>query len=605
MQEGLMEELTYRAAVQYLFANAGIASAPGLRPADYWRRFDRLLDALGRPERAQPGGCAVVHVAGTNGKGTTTALCDALLRGAGVGPVGLFTSPHLHCWRERIRVDGRLATQEEVTAGVRLLRAAEPELARALHAEAKGAAAAEAGAPGEAMLTPFEKLTALALLVFRAAGVRWLVLETGLGGRWDCTNQLIADRAERLPVEGDAELSWPASVLAAGAPAAAVGICRVGMDHMNVLGGTLAAIAAEKAGILKRGVSAFSVPQPVDADSVLRATAARRGALLAFPQLDDADFCRALALAAADGPAASTGARAAPGALVLPRWLQSAHQQHNLLLAISLVRSALSQAGDAHGEGSATRAGGLWTQPTVDAALRAGLATIWPGRLETLSLGGGGGGGGEGPARSIMLDCAHNEDALRALLEHLGAESVTPTIGGSVGELPGGGLGRGLSGEFGGGGSRPALTLVFGTNRDKDVATLLRLIGHFATDRARAGPRVRAVHLVASAHPKSCAADALLEAARAQAPDVPWCVVSSVAAAVDLAAGQAVGSPAPSSVPPTLAELGDYTLVVGSTYVVAEARARIAQTHPAALRADDWVHEILREPDLGVLAVAI
>ena len=152
-------EEAYAAAVRSIFSNADYSGAATRykNPQECWTRFEALLDRLGRPGAA----LHVVHIAGTNGKGTTSALCEAMLRESGVR-VGLFTSPHLHCFRERIRIDGALVSREAVVAGMARVSAA---------AEAVGGA------------SPFEKLTALALLCFDAAGVSWAVLETGLGGR--------------------------------------------------------------------------------------------------------------------------------------------------------------------------------------------------------------------------------------------------------------------------------------------------------------------------------------------------------------------------------------------------------------------------------------
>lgn len=628
-----MAQLDYADGVRYVFQNAKLASASSLSPVDYWRRFDRLLDVLGRPDRL-PAGHAVVHVAGTNGKGTTTALCAEMLRAAGVGPVGLFTSPHVHCWRERIRIDGRLASREQITAGVRVLRAAEIALAAEAHSQEE--AGAKAGPAGDTGLTPFERLTALALIIFRAAGVRWLVLETGLGGRWDCTNHVVADR---LPLESRSgteanphssseadertHLTWPAPIAAEIAVPAVVGICRVGLDHMNVLGGTLAKIAAEKAGILKRGVPAFSTPQPAEAEAVIRVTASERGAPLAFPGLDDADLRRLLELAALDGAAADAASAAHAAALpvvratspaTLPLWLRPVHQQHNLALAVALVRALLASAeaasrpaSDAAGSALPASRGGAaesvwermprWEQPTIDAALRGALVARWPGRLEAVTMRGvAGADGARTGSRLLLFDCAHNEDALCALLAHLGSFGWSPRAHATEA------LEEQAALDAQAHGVQRALTIVFGANRDKDARTLLRMLGEFAMGRARSGGiQVRAVHLVASSHPKACDATALLALAREEAAEAPWAAITSVAAAVDLATGLAA---TPSETPMDLLQPEETTLFVGSVAIVGDARTRLAQTHPSALPADDWAHEGLREAELGVLVAA-
>ena len=224
----------YAECIRYLFSNADYSGTAKRyqNPTENWARFDALLQKLGRP--ALDGAVKIVHIAGTNGKGTTSALCDAMLR-AGGARVGLFTSPHLHSFRERIRVDGKLVSREAVVAAVREVRAAVDTL------------------DGGGGASPFEKLTAAALVCFKNSGVEWAVLETGLGGRWDCTNHC--------------------------APSVC-GVTKIGLDHMNVLGSTVEAIAGEKAGIIKAGVAAFAAPQEEAALAVLRAAATKVGTTL-------------------------------------------------------------------------------------------------------------------------------------------------------------------------------------------------------------------------------------------------------------------------------------------------------------------------------------
>jgi len=183
-----------------------------------------LLDDLGRPEQA----FRSIHVAGTNGKGSTSALIERLLRATGVR-TGLFTSPHLVHYRERVRVDGRALEPGGVT---RLL-------------ERVGAA------PSSAARTFFEATFALAALAFEEAGVDTAVLETGLGGRLDSTNVV--------------------------SPALTV-LTPIGLDHMELLGATLETIASEKAGILKPGVPVVVGPQDPRALAVISARAREVGA---------------------------------------------------------------------------------------------------------------------------------------------------------------------------------------------------------------------------------------------------------------------------------------------------------------------------------------
>ena len=179
-------------------------------------RIEALLAALGRPEA----GLRIVHIGGTNGKGSVAALTAAILQAAGLR-TGLYTSPHLLHVTERVRIDGR-AVPEEVLA--RHAARIEPAL--------------EAGAA-----TFFEALTAVALGAFAEAGVEAAVLEVGLGGRFDATN--------------------------VGQPLVSV-VTRIDYDHQEFLGKRLADIAGEKAGII-RGGTALSAAQAPEAMAVIEA----------------------------------------------------------------------------------------------------------------------------------------------------------------------------------------------------------------------------------------------------------------------------------------------------------------------------------------------
>ena len=190
----------------------------------------RLLARLGDPHD----GLRIVHVAGSKGKGSTVLCCEALLAAAG-RRVGTFTSPHLEQWTERFRIDGRevpgarlAAAVEEIRPHVESLRAEDPERAP----------------------TFFDATTAAALLLFRDAGVDAAVLEVGLGGRLDSTNVV--------------------------APAVTC-ITQIELEHTDRLGSTLAAIAGEKAGILKPGVPLVAGDLAPEAREVVGARAAELG----------------------------------------------------------------------------------------------------------------------------------------------------------------------------------------------------------------------------------------------------------------------------------------------------------------------------------------
>ncbi|MFN3938550.1 MAG: bifunctional folylpolyglutamate synthase/dihydrofolate synthase [Gemmobacter sp.] len=191
-------------------------------------RMHRLLAALGHPERRLP---PVIHVAGTNGKGSTQAMIRAGLEAAG-HTVHAYTSPHLARFHERIRIAGRLIEEDHLSA---LLDECET-------------------ANGDAPITFFEITTAAALLAFSRVPANWLLLEVGLGGRLDATN--VVDRPE-LTV-----------------------ITPVSLDHQQYLGDTIEQIATEKAGILKPGVPCVVAPQHPDGLAAIEARAEAVGAPL-------------------------------------------------------------------------------------------------------------------------------------------------------------------------------------------------------------------------------------------------------------------------------------------------------------------------------------
>jgi dihydrofolate synthase/folylpolyglutamate synthase len=195
-------------------------------------RMWRLLNALGNPERRLP---PVIHIAGTNGKGSTQAMIRAGLEAQG-NRVHAYTSPHLARFHERIRLAGDLISEDALTDALDRCYAANQ---------------------GE-NITYFEITTCAALLVFAETPADYTLLEVGLGGRLDATNVM--------------------------EPAVSI-ITPVDLDHQQFLGDTLAAIAGEKAGIIKRGVPCFVGPQHDDAMDVIERTAARIGApLIAYGQ---------------------------------------------------------------------------------------------------------------------------------------------------------------------------------------------------------------------------------------------------------------------------------------------------------------------------------
>jgi dihydrofolate synthase/folylpolyglutamate synthase len=323
-------------------------------------RIERLLAALGNPERALP---PVIHVAGTNGKGSTVAMIRAGLEAAG-GRCHVYTSPHLARFHERIRVAGALIDEDRLTA---LLDRCE---------------AANAGLP----ITFFEITTAAALLAFAETPADWCLLEVGLGGRLDATNVVARPR---LSV-----------------------ITPVSLDHQQYLGETLAEIAFEKAGVLKRGAPCVVGPQAAAAWDVIVDQARAVDAPLIAEGQDWQVWEEHGRLVFQDGA----------GLLDLPRpALIGAHQVVNAGAALAALRTL--GADEAACEAAVTRAD-------------------WPARMQRLRRGPL--VEAAGPAAEVWLDGGHNPAAGLALAE-------------AVGRLP----------------PRP-LHLVVGMLRTKDVAGFLR-----------------------------------------------------------------------------------------------------------------------------------
>ena len=263
----------------------------------------RLIDELEvAPETT------VIHVAGTNGKGSVCAIIDAIARAAGIRS-GLYTSPHLVTFRERIRVNGEMISREEVAHGLTTIR--------------------NLIATWNPQPTFFEIATALALAHLKNKGCEVIVLEKGLGGRLDATNAVDSQIAVITPID---------------------------FDHQQFLGDTIEQIAAEKAGIIKRGQLALSAQQPDSVADVLRARAAEVAVDVQFVPFD------------------------LPVGLHVN--LRGEHQRANAALAIAAAKTVL---------------------PITANAIGLGLADVeWPGRFQIWS-------------DKIVIDGAHNPAGARAL----------------------------------------------------------------------------------------------------------------------------------------------------------------------------------------------
>lgn len=277
--------------------------------------------AMGNPQDELP----VVHVAGTNGKGAVCALVDSALRAAGF-KVGRYTSPHLVSLNERFSLDGTPVPETKLDAAFRNLPTANSQ--------------------PPANLTYFELLTATAFELYRRERVDYLVLETGLGGRLDATNVVAR-------------------------PAVCV-ITRIGLDHCDWLGHTLAEIAAEKGGIIKPEVPVVLGAMPDEARIVLERIAAERHApcVYAPESVDEGSVPRNLALGGSFNRENAVTALAA-------------------LKVLDIGREAVE---------------------------RGFSSTVWPGRYQRI----------EKDGKKFLVDGAHNPPAMRALVDSLKKESVLP-----------------------------------------------------------------------------------------------------------------------------------------------------------------------------------
>ena len=328
-----------------------------------------ICAGLGHPQNSWPS----VIIAGTNGKGSVAAMVEAGLRAAGLR-TGLYTSPHLVRIEERFAIDGTpVATAELIEAAATVQQAvARLREQRRLETEP----------------TFFEVTTAIGFELFRRARVGFVVLEVGLGGRFDATN--------------------------VATPVAAA-ITTIDFDHERFLGHTIAAIAGEKAGVIKRGMRVVVGETKPDAVSVIERACREQGALMVHAaggsRVDILDFEGGAALVDLTTPARHYG----PARLAL----HGRHQVQNAVVAARLLEEV-----DA-----------LGTPIPAEAIVAALASTRWPGRLDLLT---------DEQGRMVLCDSAHNPAGARVLADYL--REVHP------GGLP----------------------IVFGIMKDKDVSGTLK-----------------------------------------------------------------------------------------------------------------------------------
>jgi dihydrofolate synthase / folylpolyglutamate synthase len=368
--------MTYTEAMHFWFGRINY-EVKSPTPSDLsLDRMRALLQRLGNPQERFP----IVHVAGSKGKGSTSAMLAAILQHAG-RRTGLFTSPHLVSVEERIQVGRAPITPEELTVSMTEIQSQsvkEPNLA--------------------ATLTFFEIATAMGFLHFARRRVDIAVVEVGLGGRFDSTNVC--------------------------EPLLSI-ITSISFDHTQILGNTLAQIAMEKAGIVKRGRPCISGVDAPEARTVIERTCHKRNAPLC--QVDRDYHYRHIPAAPSEPNrrlprvAVTIGQRCWPPLEVA---LLGAHQAANAALAVVAVDELRRQ--------------GL---AISDDAVANGLATVqWPARQEIVSR-----------RPLVLLDCAHNVASAEALAATLTGSFPKSRIGGKR-------------------------YLIFAGSGDKDLAGMLRVL---------------------------------------------------------------------------------------------------------------------------------
>ncbi|GAA0255978.1 bifunctional folylpolyglutamate synthase/dihydrofolate synthase [Cryptosporangium japonicum] len=327
-------------AAELARAEAGLnARGPGRMVPDR-DRIVALLDLLGNPQRAYPS----IHLTGTNGKTSTSRMVDSLLKAFGLR-VGRYTSPHLESVTERIALDG------EPIPGGKFAAAYDEVAPMADLLDAKNADP----------VTYFEFTTAMAFAAFADAPVDVAVVEVGLGGQWDATNVLAAGVAVVTPIS---------------------------LDHAALLGGTVASIATEKAGIIHGDASVITAVQPADAIEPLLSRAASEGASVAREGVEFGVLERTIAVGGQQ--LRLKGLAGEYGEIFLP--LYGAHQAQNAVMALAAVEAFLGAA-----PGRALAAD----------AVREGFANVRsPGRLERLRT-----------SPTVLVDAAHNPAGMTATVQ--------------------------------------------------------------------------------------------------------------------------------------------------------------------------------------------
>lgn len=391
--------MNYDQAIEYLESLQSTKIELGLE------RISAACRLLGNPEKKFPS----VIVAGTNGKGSTCAFLESILQHHGL-KVGLYISPHLVDVRERIQINRELISKEDFARMVESVYHSDPE-------RSEGEESHET-----IRLTYFEFLAAMAFLYFAEQKVDIAVLEVGLGGRFDATNVV-------TPLVS--------------------AITRIDLDHQGYLGNTIAEIAYQKAGIIKKDIPAVTIDQSPDAMEVLRRVANENNSMLHV---------------------------VSPNEVKWKLGLNGEHQYENAALAVRAVEIALPfvKGGLGWGRNSTSPTPSLQRRGDVaDELVSTALAsTKWPGRLEIVEIVGT--RTLRVPGVRVILDGAHNPSGAKVLAKYIRDELINPPLS-KRGR-------RGLG--------KPEIIILFGAMADKDIYGILKHLSGLADRWVLVRPRL-------------------------------------------------------------------------------------------------------------------
>lgn len=316
-----MVSMNYLQAIAYIESLSPTLLNPSLE------RVAAFLEFFDSPQKK----FATIHVGGTNGKGSTVAMIDTVLRAAGL-KVGRFTGPHLLRWNERFHIDGQPIDDEVFAEFATQVRGMSEEFG--------------AKQPDHGQLTWFEYLTAISFFYFARQRVDVAVIEVGLGGRWDATNVLVSPTV--------------------------TAITNVDLDHTHILGNTVAEIAAEKAGIIKR-----DVPVVTGCTGDALRVISERATAIGAP----------LFVCSEKAPAKSPKWIEAFNNAIASKALMGDHQKRNAMVAFAVLETVEEALG----------------RPLLTACEKGFSTVYWPGRFQYL------------PKQKLLLDGAHNVSGAKAL----------------------------------------------------------------------------------------------------------------------------------------------------------------------------------------------